>query len=86
MSISVNMNAVRPNTLDTLQNVKDTLQGQLGQFEQVLGQTTQTGGSEMMYYLKLQEQMMAEQRAYMTISNIMKARHDAATNAIRNVK
>ena len=86
MPLSVNMNTVRPNTLNTLQGVKDTLSGQLGQFEQVLGQTTQTGGSEMMYYLKIQQQMLKEQRAYMTISNIMKARHDAATNAIRNVR
>ncbi len=86
MPLSVNMGPVRNSTLNTLGDVKDTLSKQVGNFESLLGETTKSGGSEMMYYLKLQQQMMAEQRAYMTISNCMKARHDAATNAIRNVR
>lgn len=86
MTMSVNMGPVRNSTLNTLNDVKNTLSKQVGNFEQLLGDTTKTGGSEMMYYLKLQQQMMAEQRAYMTLSNCMKARHDAASNAIRNVR
>jgi hypothetical protein len=37
-------------------------------------------------YLELQSQMQHENRSYTAISNIMKAKHDAAKNAINNVR
>ena len=44
------------------------------------------GSHDMVYYLKLQRAMMEEQQAYSAISNIMKARSDAALNAVRNFR
>ena len=37
-------------------------------------------------FLQFQQQMEAEQRAFETISAILKARHDCAMDAIRNLK
>ena len=37
-------------------------------------------------YLELQSRMQHENRSYTTISNIMKAKHDATKNAINNVR
>lgn len=45
-----------------------------------------SGQNDMRYYLELQQQVMAETRAFETFSNIMKTRHDAASTAIRNLK
>ncbi len=70
----------------TLENVARELRGQISQFQDVLGEATQSGRSEMLYYLKLQQQMLSEQRAFQALSNIMKARHDSAINAIRNFR
>lgn len=39
-----------------------------------------------LYYLELQEQISAENRAYTTLSNVMKARHDTVKNAIGNIR
>ncbi|MEZ4222439.1 MAG: hypothetical protein R3B13_15985 [Polyangiaceae bacterium] len=39
-----------------------------------------------MYYLQLQEQISAESRAYSTMSNVLKARHDTVKNAIGNIR
>jgi len=36
-------------------------------------------------YLELQQQMLSESRAFETVSNVMKAKHDSAMAAIRNV-
>ena len=44
------------------------------------------GTHDMAYYLRLQRAMMEEQQAYSAISNIMKARSDAALNAVRNFR
>ncbi|OGF65749.1 MAG: hypothetical protein A2Y62_08635 [Candidatus Fischerbacteria bacterium RBG_13_37_8] len=44
------------------------------------------GQSDMLYYLKLQMEIMRESREYQTISNVLKAKHDAITNAIRNIR
>jgi aspartate carbamoyltransferase catalytic subunit len=44
------------------------------------------GSQDMAYYLRLQRAMMEEQQAYSAISNIMKARSDAALNAVRNFR
>jgi hypothetical protein len=37
-------------------------------------------------YLQMQQVMQMEQQIYQAISTIMKARHDSATNAIRNIR
>lgn len=50
--------------------------------EQALSQ----GGDMNLYYLELQEQISAENRAYTTLSNVMKARHDTVKNAIGNIR
>jgi len=39
-----------------------------------------------LYYLQLQEQMAAENRAYTAYSNVLKARHDTVKNAIGNIR
>jgi hypothetical protein len=37
-------------------------------------------------YLQLQQQMLAEARAYETVSTVLKAKHDSAMSAIRNMR
>jgi len=37
-------------------------------------------------YLMLQQNIQAENRQYTTLSNIMKTKHDAAKNALSNLK
>ena len=39
-----------------------------------------------LHYLQLQERISAESRAYSTLSNILKARHDTIKNAIGNIR
>ena len=39
-----------------------------------------------LYYLQLQEQLSAENRAYTAMSNVLKARHDTVKNAIGNIR
>lgn len=39
-----------------------------------------------MDYLRIQQQMQAENRRYSTLSNVMKARHETAKNAINNIR
>ena len=39
-----------------------------------------------MYYLELQQQIQEETRAFTTVSNVLKARHDTVKNAINNVR
>lgn len=39
-----------------------------------------------LYFLQLQEQMAAENRAYSAMSNVLKARHDTVKNAIGNIR
>jgi hypothetical protein len=58
------------------------------------GQTQGLSGGDMvskmaamnMQFLALQESMQMQSRQYQTLSNASKARHDAATNSIRNMK
>ena len=46
-----------------------------------------SGSSSLnMKYLALQESMAREARAYTALSNIMRARHDSAQNAISNIR
>lgn len=46
----------------------------------------QDNADRTLYYLQLQEQISAESRAYSTISNVLKARHDTIKNAIGNIR
>lgn len=39
-----------------------------------------------LYFLQLQEQIAAENRAYTAMSNVLKARHDTVKNAIGNIR
>lgn len=39
-----------------------------------------------MEYLRLQQQIQAENRRFTTVSNVMKARHETAKNAINNIR
>jgi len=41
--------------------------------------------NDPMQYLELQQQMLSEARAFETVSNVLKAKHDSAMAAIRNV-
>ena len=41
--------------------------------------------NDPMQYLQLQQQMLSEARAFDTVSNVLKAKHDSAMAAIRNV-
>jgi hypothetical protein len=42
-------------------------------------------GSDPMQYLKLQEKMQAESRMYEAASAVLKAKHDAAMDCLRNI-
>lgn len=44
------------------------------------------GGMTPMEMLDLQQAMLQEARVYTLLSNVMRIRHDAAMNAIRNIK
>ena len=44
------------------------------------------GSSDTSYYLKLMEQMQAEQRAFQAFTQVLTSRHEAAMAAIRNTK
>ncbi len=39
-----------------------------------------------LYFLELQERVASENRAYTTMSNVLKARHDTVKNAIGNIR
>jgi ACT domain-containing protein len=39
-----------------------------------------------LYYLQLQQQIQDENRAFSTISNVLKARHDTVKTAIGNIR
>lgn len=43
-------------------------------------------GNETAQFLQLQRQMQLETRAFETASTVLKARHDAAMSAVRNIK
>jgi len=53
-----------------------------GSIENALAQSQQFN----LYYLQLQEQLSAENRAYSAMSNVLKARHDTIKNAIGNIR
>jgi hypothetical protein len=44
------------------------------------------GSSEALQYLELQRAISREARHYETLSNVMKARHEASMNTIRNLR
>ena len=53
-----------------------------GSVEQALAQSQDFN----LYYLQLQEQLSAENRAYSAMSNVLKTRHDTVKNAIGNIR
>jgi hypothetical protein len=44
------------------------------------------GSSDTGYYLKLMQEMQAEQRAFQAFTQVLTSRHEAAMAAIRNTK
>lgn len=44
------------------------------------------GGNDAMELIALQQQIQEENRRYSTLSNVMKARHETAKNAIGNIR
>jgi len=42
-------------------------------------------GSDSVQYLRLQQRMQAESRAYEAVSSVLKAKHDAAMDSLRNI-
>jgi hypothetical protein len=59
-----------------------TASAEAGSIEGALAQSQQFN----LYYLQLQEQLAAENRAYSAMSNVLKARHDTVKNAIGNIR
>ncbi|MBV8170355.1 MAG: hypothetical protein JO219_00295 [Candidatus Eremiobacteraeota bacterium] len=53
---------------------------------QATKQMQQTEMSFNLQYLDLQQQMQREDQEFTTVSNIMKSKHDAAKNALQNMK
>jgi hypothetical protein len=49
------------------------------------GLTSAVMGDSPMKYLQLQQKMTNESRAFEAVSTVMKAKHDAAMDAIRNI-
>lgn len=49
-------------------------------------QMQETQMSFNLQYLQLQSQMQQENRAYTTVSNIMKTKHDTVKNSISNIR
>lgn len=45
----------------------------------------QLKGGDQKYYFQLMQKMQAESRAFETMTNILKAKDDAAKSAIRNI-
>ncbi len=42
-------------------------------------------GSDPVQYLRLQQRIQAESRAYEAVSSVLKAKHDAAMDSLRNI-
>lgn len=42
-------------------------------------------GSDSVQYLRLQQRIQAESRAYEAVSSVLKAKHDAAMDSLRNI-
>jgi len=51
-----------------------------------LGDTRSALMEDSMEYIRIQQQMQAENRRFSTLSNVMKARHETAKNAIGNIR
>jgi hypothetical protein len=62
----------------------DDARGNAEEFGKML--ETDSGQSDMEYYLNLQKEMLKEQQAYTALSNVIKARSDACLSAVRNFK
>lgn len=53
---------------------------------QSMADVQRTMMDDNMEYLRLQQQIQAENRRYTTLSNVMKARHETAKNSINNIR
>lgn len=71
-------------TTATLGSVAGTAAG--GSGSSGVEATLASSADQNMYYLRLQEQISAESRAYSALSNVLKARHDTIKNAISNIR
>jgi hypothetical protein len=60
--------------------------GSAGGGEPSMEQVLADNQDKNLYYLQLQERISAESRAYTTLSNVLKARHDTIKNAIGNIR
>jgi hypothetical protein len=68
-------------------DVRDRLETHVGLRNQVSGSGMVAEMTQMnQEFLELQRAVQSESRKYQTLSNASKARHDAAMNAIRNMK
>jgi len=57
-----------------------------GNFDDLVGKMDQLKGGDTMYFLKLQQQIAQESRAYEALSNVLKARDDADKAPINNLR
>jgi hypothetical protein len=57
-----------------------------GSDEGTLQSALQAQAENSLYYLQLQQQIQEENRAYSTLSNVLKARHETVKNAIGNIR
>ncbi len=60
--------------------------GQTGDMMSQMQQFSEMNMSFNMQYLALQQKMQSDNRQFTSLSNIMKTKHDAAKNAINNVR
>ena len=73
-------------TIESLQTATGEA-NQLGaQFGELLNDPKFSGKSEMSEFLKLQQAVAKETMMFQTVSNVLKARTDAAKNAIQNMR
>jgi len=59
--------------------------GSQGSDASIEGALTQSQDMNL-YFIELQERIAAENRAFTTYSNVLKARHDTVKNAIGNIR
>ncbi len=60
--------------------------GGLGSAEALGGEALLGSSNDAMALIALQQQMQDENRRYTTLSNVLKARHETAKNAIGNIR
>jgi hypothetical protein len=74
-------------TVSASSTLSDTqLSGDTGDMMSQMQQFSEMNMSFNMQYLALQQKMQSDNRQFTSLSNIMKTKHDAAKNAINNVR